>query len=531
MGKNSLLKSTAKKKKKTKPKAAAKAKGTPKAKAAVKRKAAPKAKPAAKTKAAPRAKKIIAPQAKKPAPKTKKKLSMKELILKKFDTWKPDKLYTVSPDEKYLKGFAAPPFVSGSEQEILRIKELLLKKFDLAEIKAAGEKAAGEKATAEKAAGEKAAAEKAAAEKAAAEKAAAEKAAAEKAAAEKAAAEKAAAEKAAAEKAAAEKAAAEKAAAEKAAAEKAAAEKAAAEKAAAEKAAAEKAAAEKAAAEKAAAEKAAAEKAAAEKAAAEKAAAEKAAAEKAAAEKAAAEKAAAEKAAAEKAAAEKAAAEKTAAEKAVDESDPMDKAMKYLVAAVVILVALIVGSSMINKTKYYVNAKQGALEIWQGRFAPMGEELLITLPGVQLPETTKAVYLKKDVFPIIFNYYVEKADTLLEVPGLPDFEGIKSYLNRALSYAVTSASTEAAFNRLNNIELMILFYKADVAADKATLSSLKDAKHYLDQAAGLGTNDLQAGIITQKIDAVNKQVATLKATEEGAKSNKFVITHLYKKSG
>jgi len=85
-------------------------------------------------------------------------------------------------------------------------------------------------------------------------------------------------------------------------------------------------------------------------------------------------------------------------------------------------------------------------------------------------------------------------------------------------YAVTSASTEAAFNRLNNIELMILFYKADVAADKATLSSLKDAKHYLDQAAGLGTNDLQAGIITQKIDAVNKQVATLKATEEGAKS-------------
>jgi hypothetical protein len=414
MGKNSLLKSTAKTKKKTKPKAAAKAKGTPKAKAAVKRKAAPKAKPAAKakvaakTKAAPKTKKITAPQAKKPAPKTKKKLSMKELILKKFDTWKPDKLYTVSPDEKYLKGFAAPPFVSGSEQEILRIKELLLKKFDLADIKAAAEKAAAEKAAAEKAAAEKAAAEKAAAEKAAAEKAAAEKAAAEK--------------------------------------------------------------------------------------------------------------AAAEKAAAEKAAAEKAAAEKAAAEKAAAESDPMEKAMKYLIAAVVVLVALIVGSSMINKTKYYMNAKQGALEIWQGRFAPMGEELLITLPGVQLPETTKAVYLKKDVFPIICNYYVEKADTLLEVPGLPDFEGIKGYLNRALSYAVTSASTEAAYNRLNNIELMILLYKADVASGKATLSGLKDAKHYLDQAAGLSKNDLQTNIITQKIDAVDKQIAILKATEKGSKS-------------
>jgi colicin import membrane protein len=394
MGKKSLLKSTAKTKKKTKAKAAAKAKASPKAKPAAKAKAAPKAKPTVKTKAPPKAK---AAPPKKPAPKTgKKKVSMKELIHKNFGKWKPDKLYTVSPDEKYLKGFAAPPFASGSKDEIQRIKQLLLKKFDLAEIKAAAEKAAAEKAAAEKAAAEKAAAEKAAAEKAAAEKAAAEKAAAEK------------------------------------------------------------------------------------------------------------------------------AAEAEVAEPPVDSdttvSDPMEKAMKYLVAAVVVLVALIIGSSMVNKTKYYMDEKQGALEIWQGRFAPMGEELLFTLPGVQLPETTKAVYLKKDVFPLIFNYYVEKADTLLEVPGMPDFEGIKGYLNKALSYAVTSASIDAANNRLTNIELMILFYKADVAAGKATFSGLKDAKHYLDQAARLSTNDLQSGIITQKIDAVNKQIATLKATEKGAKS-------------
>jgi hypothetical protein len=101
---------------------------------------------------------------------------------------------------------------------------------------------------------------------------------------------------------------------------------------------------------------------------------------------------------------------------------------------------------------------------------------------------------------------------------MPDFEGIKSYLNKALSFAVTSASTEAAYNRLNNIELMILFYKADVAAGKATISDLKDAKYYLDQATALSTNDLQADMINQKIDAVDKQIATLKAKEEGAKS-------------
>jgi len=369
MGKNSLLKSTAKTKKKTKPKAAAKAKASSKVKADVNTKAAKKAKGPAKTeaaskaKAAPKAK--AAARAKKPAPKTKKKkVSMKELIHKKFGTWKPDKLYTVSPDEKYLKGFAAPPFASGSEEDTRRIKELLLKKFDIAEIKAAAEKAAAEKAAEPEVS--------------------------------------------------------------------------------------------------------------------------------------------------------------VSYEPPVDTdttvSDPMEKAMKYLVAVIVVLVVIVVGSSMINKTKYYMNEKQGALEIWQGRFAPMGEELMITLPGVQLPETIKDVYLKKDVFPLIFNYYMEKADMLLEVPGIPDFEAIKGYLNKALSYAVTSASTETAYNRLNNIELMILFYKADVAAGKATLAGLKDAKDYLDQATALSTNDLQADMINQKINAVDKQIATLKATEKEAKS-------------
>jgi len=349
MGKNSLLKSTGKTKKKTKPKSAAKAKAAPKAKTGAK--------------------------AKKPAPKTKKKrVSMKELIHKKFDTWKPDKLYTVTPDEKYLKGFAAPPFATGSEEETRRIKELLLKKFDIAEIKAAAEKAATEKAAAEKDAAEKATEP------------------------------------------------------------------------------------------------------------------------------------------------EVSVSYEPPADTDTTVSDPMEKAMKYLIAAVIVLVALIIGSSMINKTKYYINANEGALEIWQGRFAPMGEKLLITLPGVQLPETIKDVYLKKDVFPIVFNYYVEKADTLLEVSGIPDFEGIKNYLNRALPYAVTSASTEAAYNRLNNIELMILLYKADVAAGKSTISNLKDAKRYLNEAERLSTDDLQADMINQKIDDVDKQIATLKAKQKGAKS-------------
>jgi hypothetical protein len=371
MGKNSLVKSTTKgkksaAKKKTAKKAAAKA--TAKAKVAAKTKAAPKAKTAAKAKAAPKAKvaakaKAVAKPKAAPAPK-KKPVSVKDLLKKKFPVWKPEKFYAVAPDKGDAKDFTAPPFVSGPEEEQKRIKELLLKKYDLAEIKAAGEKAAAEK-TAEP--------------------------------------------------------------------------------------------------------------------------------------------------------------EVSVSYEPPDSddtipSDPMEKGMKYLAAAFAVLIALVIGSSMINQGKYYIHSTDGAIEVFQGSFAPMGEKLLISLPGVQAPEKAKDIYSKTDVYPIIFNYYVEKADTLLKVPGLPDFEGIKTYINKASPYAVTPASKDIVFRRLSNIDLMILLYKADVAASKSTLSDLKEAKGYLSEASRLDIDDIQLDLIHQKIAVVDKHIAALKAKKTATKS-------------
>jgi len=401
MGKESLLKSTSKKTKSASTKKDEEIKVEKKT--ATTKKATAKAKAAPKAKAPTKVKKTTAVRAKKAAPRPKKKkVSAKDLIHKKFDIWKPEKIFTVSPDEKYLKDFAAPPFVSGSEEETRRIKEILFKKFDSAEIKAAAEKTAAD---------ERAAAEKAAAERAAAEKAAAD------------------------------------------------------------------------------------------------------------------ERAAAEKAADERAAAEKAADERAAAEKAVEPDvsvtygppdyddtispDPSKKVVKYLIAAFVVLVALIIHTSFQNMNNYYLSATHGALEIWQGKFSPMGKELLLSLPGAQPPVKIKDVYSKTDVFPIIFDYYVEKADMLLEVSGMPDFKGVKKYLNRALSYATPETPMEAAYDRLNNIELMILLYKADVAASKATISDLKDAKVYLTQTSKLDLDEPQAEMIKQKIDAIDNMIADL----------------------
>jgi len=353
MGKESLLKSTSKKTKSASTKKDEEIK--------VEKKTATAKKAAAKAKAPTKVKKTTPVRAKKAAPRPKKKrVSVKNLIHKKFDIWKPEKVFTVSPDEKYLKDFVAPPLVSGSEEETRRIKEILFKKFDSAEIKAAAEKTAAEKAAVEKAAEPDVSV--------------------------------------------------------------------------------------------------------------------------------------------------------TYGPPDYDDTispDPFKKAVKYLIAAFVVLVALIIHTSMQNVNNYYLRAAHGAVEIWQGKFSPMGKELLISLPGAQPPDPIKDVYSKTDVFPLIFDYYVAKADMLLEVSGMPDFKGVKKYLNRALSYATSDTPIEAAYARLNNIELMILLYKADVAASKATISNLKDAKVYLTQASKLDVDKPQAEMIKQKIGAIDDMIANL----------------------
>ena len=362
MGKNSLLKSTSKKKKITSKKKDAEV-------TAKIEKPAPTAKKAQKkVTAAPIAEKPTDVRAQKAAAPKLKKVSIKELLQKRFDPWKPDKLFTVKLDKESLKAFVAPPFFKDmAEEKARRIKELLFKKFDMAAIRAAAEKTVAQKAAAQKAAEP-----------------------------------------------------------------------------------------------------------------------------------------------------DMSVTYKPPAEVDTSVADPMKKAMKYAVAVFVILIALIIITSFLNKNNYYVKSSQGAVEIWQGKFSPMGEELLIVLPGGQLPETKKAVYKKTDVFPLISNYYVEKADTLAEVPGMPDFEGIQSYLNKALAYASSADVSQIAHARLNKLDLMILIYKSDVATDKGTVADLENAKGYLTEAARLDIDARQRGLIEQKRKAIDNAIAGLQAKEAEA---------------
>ncbi len=257
-----------------------------------------------------------------------------------------------------------------------------------------------------------------------------------------------------------------------------------------------------------------------------KAAEEKAAAEKAAAEKAAAEKAAAEKAAAEKAAAEKAAAEKAAAEKVSVSYDaqtapaapPVDRTGQYFTfgaaGIAILLFLLVIGASLNNADTYYIRPADGAIEIWQGKFAPLGKKLLVTLPGVPAPEEIQSQYDKRTVFPLIYGYYINKADALLAAPGFPDFEEIKKYLEKAVNFAHTSDLRQAVYARIDGIDIAIYMYKANVAASRGTTEDLEIALDHLASAAALNPDDNLLELIEQKKVLFSEAIADNQALAE-----------------
>ena len=324
-------------------------------------------------------------------------LSISELVLKKFDGWNPPHIFVLPADNSLMPD--APPFVSAViPQEAERISSLLFKSFDL--------KADYAQYEAERIAAEKAKAERIAAEKAEAERIAAEKAKAERIAAEKAEAERIAAEKAKAERIAAEKAKAERIAAEKAEAERIAVEKAEAARIAAEKAEAERIAVEKAEAERIAAEQ--------------------------------------RKKAIKAQQAEIPKVTVVYPQQPLQniEPDPMNNAIKLAAGVFGLLIILLFALSFSNSHNYYVKPVKDGIQIWQGKFSPKGKALLVALPGVPVPKTLHGVCTEKDIYPIIFKYYLDKADIAASKGGPADLKIALGLLNKAKALNTENVQTK-----------------------------------------------------------------------------------------
>jgi hypothetical protein len=187
-------------------------------------------------------------------------------------------------------------------------------------------------------------------------------------------------------------------------------------------------------------------------------------------------------------------------------SEPIPTFAKYAIAVFLLLVGLVVGASLLNTGKYYLVARDGAVEIWQGRFSPKGSEPLLIMPGVQPPAEIKSVYTRQEVFPLAFSYYLQQAEEVLQTSESPDFDEIKSYLNRALSYATTAEEKAAVNARLKKIDRTLLIFKADVVAAGGSMENLRAARSYLKQAAALGPDAIETEQINQKLAAIEQQL-------------------------
>ena len=200
-------------------------------------------------------------------------------------------------------------------------------------------------------------------------------------------------------------------------------------------------------------------------------------------------------------------------------ADPAEKMLYYGGAGFVLLVLIVVLASWMNTQRYFVKTSDGAVGIWQGKFAPKGAKHLISFPGLQMAEPVKDVYSANEVFPIIYQYYLDKADMLLEVPGMPDFDGVNEYLDKSQAYATTREMKNTIKSRLDAINLMVLLYKADVATSKNNLEDLGSALGYLKEALAYKMHELDSARIKQKVELVTTKIKDLKAAAKATEGD------------
>jgi hypothetical protein len=196
--------------------------------------------------------------------------------------------------------------------------------------------------------------------------------------------------------------------------------------------------------------------------------------------------------------------------KPIEPKKPMDPMLKTLISAGSCLAAvffLIIVASISNVNKYYVVQKDDAVEIFQGRFAPMGTECIATLTGATISIPEKTFYSRDEVGPLIVDNYLHRADAILTVPGTPDLEDAQDLLNQALPFASTSDIGANVQSRLNRIEMALLVLKADIKAAGGTPEGFEAATALLKKASRLAKQDSDKQMIQAKLTAIaNHQV-------------------------
>ncbi len=195
--------------------------------------------------------------------------------------------------------------------------------------------------------------------------------------------------------------------------------------------------------------------------------------------------------------------------------EPMDKTYKYAIAALAFVIAILFLTSLSNSNKFFFKQNDQMVELWQGRFAPMGERLVASFSDPKILEAVPEheTYTKKQAFGILSDYFIRQADELLNEVETPDLKTIKSYLTHASSYAQSESEQQAIKMRLNNIDFLVLLGKADLALNKGTVPEFEAARGYLAQAVPLASTDFQKDVLMKRLAAVEYALASSKTNK------------------
>jgi len=166
------------------------------------------------------------------------------------------------------------------------------------------------------------------------------------------------------------------------------------------------------------------------------------------------------------------------------------------------------------------------VEIWRGTFAPMGKTRLMILPGVQMPQEQKEVYAWQDAYRLMYQYYIDKADAILEVPGVPDTAALSQNLEKAIAYAPNRGLLDAARARMVGIRVQTLVHKAQAALNRDTVESATAAVGFLKEAAQYDMSAAEADMVQRKIEEAEAILADrekAKAAAEKAAAEKAAL--------
>ncbi|MEW6261391.1 MAG: hypothetical protein AB1547_15960, partial [Thermodesulfobacteriota bacterium] len=190
------------------------------------------------------------------------------------------------------------------------------------------------------------------------------------------------------------------------------------------------------------------------------------------------------------------------------QEDPMDKSIKILAGCIAAILLLLIGVSASNMSNYVVKDAKKGIEIWQGRFSPVGYKLLVSLPDIQPGCIRSNVVLSKaEIFPFVCRYYLNKADLVIEQPGDLDFGRIKSLVREAAPYAITNELKSAVDLRLNGLGQVTDLYRAEVLVDKGTPVSLQKAKDIYIRAKAAANSETSRKLIEAKLAEIEARMA------------------------